>query len=149
MKVLRKFVSAIVLVLFLSAAAFAQGLPVADSPEEVGMSSERLARLTSGLKAAVEKGTIPGAVGIIVRKGKVAYFEAIGFQDRENKVPMAKESIFRIYSMSKVFTSLAIMMLVEEGKIILADPVSKFLPEFKDMKVGVKKKNHYADTKEL
>ena len=149
MKVLRKFVSAIVLVLFLSAAAFAQGLPVADSPEEVGMSSERLARLTSGLKAAVEKGTIPGAVGIIVRKGKVAYFEAIGFQDRENKVPMAKESIFRIYSMSKVFTSLAIMMLVEEGKIILADPVSKFLPEFKDMKVGVKKKNRYADTKEL
>lgn len=149
MRVLRKFVLAIVLVVFFSTAAFAQGLPVADNPEEVGMSSGRLARLTSGLKGAVEKGTIPGAVAIIVRKGKIAYFEAIGFQDRENKVPMAKESVFRIYSMSKVFTSLAIMMLVEEGKIILADPVSKFLPEFKDMKVGVEKRNQYADKKEL
>jgi len=90
MKVLRKFISAIVLVLFLSAAALAQGLPQAKNPEEVGMSSERLARLTSGLQEAVDKGTIAGAVGIIVRKGKVAYFEAIGFQDRENTVPMTK-----------------------------------------------------------
>ena len=128
MKNFRRLISGIVLVLFLAVTALAQGLPQVQTPEEVGMSSERLARLTSGLQEAVDKGTIAGAVGIIVRKGKVAYFEAIGFQDRENTVPMTKESIFRIYSMSKVFTSLSIMMLVEEGKIILADPLSKFLP---------------------
>ncbi len=149
MKIWRRFITVVLLVLFLSAAAFAQGLPVADSPEAVGMSSERLKRLTTGLEEAVEKGIIPGAVALIARKGKVAYFEAIGFQDREKNVPMAKDAIFRIYSMSKVFTSLAIMMLVEEGKIILADPVEKFLPEFKDMKVGAEKENVYADKKEL
>ncbi|MCK4790616.1 MAG: beta-lactamase family protein [Desulfobacteraceae bacterium] len=149
MKIFRRLISVIILVLFLAVTALAQGLPQAKTAEEVGMSSERLARLTSGLQEAVDKGTIPGAVGIIVRKGKVAYFEAIGFQDRENKIAMTKDSIFRIYSMSKVFTSLAVMMLMEEGKIILADPVSKFLPELKDMKVGVKKINEYAGKDEL
>jgi len=149
MKIFRRSISSIVLVLFLAVTALAQGLPQAQTPEEVGMSSERLARLTSGLQEAVDKGTIAGAVGIIVRKGKVAYFDAIGFQDREKKIVMRKDSIFRIYSMSKTFTSLAIMMLVEEGKIILADPVSKFLPELKDMKVGVEKINEYADKNEL
>jgi CubicO group peptidase (beta-lactamase class C family) len=149
MKIFRRLISVIILVLFLAVTALAQGLPQAKTAEEVGMSSERLARLTSGLQEAVDKGTIPGAVGIIVRKGKVAYFEAIGFQDRENKIAMTKDSIFRIYSMSKVFTSLAVMMLMEEGKIILVDPVSKFLPELKDMKVGVKKINEYAGKDEL
>lgn len=149
MKTFRRITLMTALVIFLAASVMAQGLPLAKNPEEVGMCSERLARLTSGLQEAVDKGTIPGAVGIIVRKGKVAYFEAVGYQDREKKTPMTKDSIFRIYSMSKVFTSLAVMMLMEEGKIILTDPVSKFLPELKDMKVGVEKTNDYACKDEL
>ena len=149
MKFSKRIMAVTVLFLLLAVTAFAQGLPQAKTPEEVGMSSERLARLTSGLQEAVDKGTIPGAVGIVLRKGKIAYFEAIGFQDRDKKTPMAKDSIFRIYSMSKVFTSLATMMLMEEGKLLLTDPVSKFLPELKDMKVGVKKINEYADKEEL
>ncbi len=126
-----------VLILGFVAAAGAQGLPLAKTPEEVKISSERLKKLTAGLKNDVEKGAIPGAVVLIARKGKVAYYEAIGFQDRENKIPMAGNSIFRIASMTKPFTSLAIMMLAEEGKIQLPYPVSRYLPEFKDLKVGV------------
>ena len=149
MKFSKRIMAVTVLFLLLAVTAFAQGLPQAKNPEEVGMSSERLARLTSGLQEAVDKGTIPGAVGIVLRKGKVAYFEAIGFQDRDKKTPMAKDSIFRIYSMSKVFTSLAIMMLMEEGKLLLTDPVSKFLPELKDMKVGIQRSNEYTGKEEL
>ncbi|MEW6184855.1 MAG: serine hydrolase domain-containing protein [Thermodesulfobacteriota bacterium] len=76
---------------------------------------------------------------MIVRKGKVAYYEAFGYQNREENLPMKRNSIFRIASMSKPFTSLAIMMLVEEGKIQLFQPASHYLPEFKDLKVGVEK----------
>jgi CubicO group peptidase (beta-lactamase class C family) len=149
MKIIKRIMSVTVIVILLAATAIAQGLPQAKTPEEVGMSSERLARLTSVFQEDVDKGVIPGAVGIVVRKGKVAYFKAIGFRDRGKQIPMTDDSIFRIYSMSKVFTSLAIMMLMEEGKIILVDPVSKYLPELKDMKVGVKKINEYAGKDEL
>ena len=149
MKIFQRVMSVTILFLLLTITAFAQELPQANPPEEVGMSSERLARLTSGLQEAVDKGVIPGAIGIVVRRGKVAYFEAIGFQDREKKIPMAMDSIFRIYSMSKVFTSLATMMLMEEGKFLLTDPVSKFLPELKDMKVGVEKSDEYTGKDEL
>ena len=124
--------------------AFAQGLPKATHPEDVGFSSERLKRLTSVFQTDVDKGTIPGAVVLIARNGKVAYLEAFGFQDREKKVPMSTDAIFRIASMSKPLTSVAIMMLVEEGKIQLEDPVSVYLPEFKNLQVGVEKVN--ADT---
>lgn len=86
---------------------------------------------------------------MIVRKGKVAYFEAIGYQDREKKIPMKRDSIFRIASMSKPFTSLAVMMLVEEGKIQLFQPASRYLPEFKDLKVGVEKTDPATSQKEL
>jgi len=124
--------------------ALAQGLPKATHPEDVGFSSERLQRLTSAFQADVDKGTIPGAVVLIARNGKVAYLEAFGFQDREKKVPMSTDAIFRIASMSKPLTSVAVMMLVEEGKIQLEDRVSLYLPEFKDLQVGVEKVN--ADT---
>jgi len=149
MKIIKRIMSVTVIVILLAATAIAQGLPQAKTPEEVGMSSERLARITSVFQEDVDKGVIPGAVGIVVRRGKIAYFEAIGFRDREKKILMTDDSIFRIYSMSKVFTSLAIMMLMEEGKIILIDPVSKYLPELKDMKVGVKKINDYTGKDEL
>ena len=149
MKIIKRITLITALFVFLTATVMAQGLPQAKNPEEVGMSSERLARLTSGLQEAVDKKLIPGAVAVILRKGKVAYSQAIGFQDRERGIPMAENSIFRIYSMSKTFTSLAIMMLMEEGKLILADPVSKFLPELKNMQVGETRLNEYTGKEEL
>ena len=117
MKIMKRIMAATVLVMLLAATVSAQRLPKAKTPEEVGLSSERLKRISAGFQADVDKGAIPGAVVTIVRKGKVAYFEAIGYQDREKKIPMKRDSIFRIASMSKPFTSLSIMMLAEEGKI--------------------------------
>lgn len=119
--------------------AFAQGLPKADSPEQLGFSSERLQRLTNVFQTDVDEGLIPGAVVLIARNGKIAYYQAFGFQDREKHVPMSTDAIFRIASMSKPITSVAVMMLVEEGKIQLFDPVSVYLPELKGLEVGVEK----------
>jgi len=149
MKIIRRVIAATVLFMLLVTIASAQGLPKAKTPEEVGLSSDRLKRISAGFQADVDKGVIPGAVVMIVRKGKVAYFEAIGYQDREKKIPMKRDSIFRIASMSKPFTSLAIMMLVEEGKIQLFQPASRYLPEFKNLKVGVEKTDPATSQKEL
>src|SRR5215208_7510810 len=109
-------------------------------PAEVGFSAERLDRITQRLKDDIQKGTIPGAVLMIVRNGKVAYFESMGVVDPETKAPMRKDAIFRIYSMSKPITSVAVMMLYEQGRLSLDEPVAKYIPAFKDMKVGVETK---------
>jgi CubicO group peptidase (beta-lactamase class C family) len=125
--------------LLLSAAsviAIAQGLPTA-KPEDVGMSSIRLAALKSGLQAEVDKGKIPGAVVMVVRSGKLAYSETVGFQDKSAGKALQQDAIFRIYSMTKPLASVGAMMLVEDGKIQLTDPVSKYLPEFAKMGVSV------------
>jgi CubicO group peptidase (beta-lactamase class C family) len=137
------------LFLLLAATVYAQGLPVAKSPEEVGLSSERLKRISASFQSDIDKGAIPGAVVLVARKGKVAFFEALGFQNREEKIPMTRDSIFPIASMTKPFTSLAIMMLVEEGKIQLPYPASRYLPEFKELKVGIEKKNETTGNMEL
>ncbi len=129
--------------------ALAEGLPKANHPEEVGFSSERLKRLTDAFQADVDKGAIPGAVVLVARNGKVAYLEAFGFQNREKKTPMGADAIFRIASMSKEITSVAIMMLVEEGKIQLFDPVSVYLPELKGLEVGVEKTDAATGKAEL
>ena len=129
--------------------SFAQGLPKANKPEDVGFSSERLKRVTDAFQSEVDKGAIPGAVVLIARNGKIAYLEAFGFQNRENKEPMKTDAIFRIASMSKPITSVAVMMLVEEGKIQLLDPVSHYLPEFKGVQVGVEKLNTTTGNSEL
>ena len=129
--------------------SFAQGLSKANKPEDVGFSSERLKRVTDAFQSEVDKGAIPGAVVLIARNGKIAYFEAFGFQNRENKEPMKTDAIFRIASMSKPITSVAVMMLVEEGKIQLLDPVSHYLPEFKGVQVGVEKLNTTTGNSEL
>jgi len=113
---------------------FAQGLPVA-SPETVGLSGERLMRLESVLNLYVEKKQIAGAVALVARKGKVAYLKSAGLQDVEKKTPVQNNTIFRIASMTKPVTSVAVMILYEEGRFMLNDPVSKYLPEFKDMMV--------------
>lgn len=107
------------------------------APENVGLSSERLQRIASVLKGDVEKGRLPGAVVAIARKGKLAYFETVGFLDAARKVEMPRDAIFSLASMSKPMTSIAIMMLIEDGRLFLSDPVAKFLPAMANMKVGV------------
>ena len=149
MKTFRRLTLAVLFFILVASIVGAQTIPQATSPEEVGLSKERLDRIPAWLKDDVDKKVIPGAVVIVVRKGKTAYFEAFGYQDREKNVPMARNSIFRIASMTKPFTALAIMMLVEEGKIQLPIPVSGYLPEFKAMKVGVEKKDPATGKVEL
>jgi CubicO group peptidase (beta-lactamase class C family) len=146
---LRKLGLAALFSILVVSLAFAQSIPQASSPEEVGLSKERLQRISTWLQNDVEKKVIPGAVVMVLRKGKIAYFEAFGFQDREKNIPMAKNSIFRIASMTKPFTSLAIMILAEEGKIQLPVPVSLYLPEFKNLKVGIEKKDTATGKNEL
>jgi CubicO group peptidase (beta-lactamase class C family) len=118
---------------------FGQGLPKSKQREDIGFSSERLARLTGFFQSEIDKGAIPGAVLLVSRESKVAYVKALGYQDREKSILMKPEAIFRIASMTKPITSVAVMMLAEEGKIDLLAPVSQYLPEFKDVKVGVEK----------
>ena len=137
------------LFILVASIASAQGIPQATNPEKVGLSKERLQRISVWIQGDVDKGIVPGAVVMVLRKGKIAYFEAFGYRDREKKIPMTRDSIFRIASMTKPFTSLAIMMLAEEGKIQLPVPVSRYLPEFKDLKVGVEKKDPATGKTEL
>jgi CubicO group peptidase (beta-lactamase class C family) len=130
--------SMLMLTIGLSAAVLGQQLPKT-TPEAVGMSSERLNRLTETFQRTVDAGEIPGAVVLVARNGKIAYERAFGYQSREGNVPMKPDAIFRIASMSKPITSVAVMMLVEEGKIDLAAPVSQYLPEFNDLRVGTER----------
>jgi CubicO group peptidase (beta-lactamase class C family) len=114
-------------------------LPTAKSPEEVGMSSERLKRLEAVSQAHLDAGILPGAQMLVARKGKIAWQAQLGWRDRDTKEPMPADAIFRIYSMTKPITSVALMMLVEEGRLQISDPVAKFLPEIGEMKVGTEK----------
>jgi CubicO group peptidase (beta-lactamase class C family) len=111
-------------------------LPLA-APEEVGLSRARLTRLTDVLRAEIERGRVPGAVALVARRGKVAYFESLGVRDPANGAPMHKDTIFRIYSMTKPIVSVAAMMLWEEGQFLLNDVLAKYLPEFGRPKVAV------------
>lgn len=137
---MRMRIAVLVALLFLPGAvvAQAQSLPGA-KPEQVGLSSERLNKITAARRADVEKGVIPGAILLVGRHGKVALFDAVGVRDPATKAPMTKDSIFRIYSMSKPITSVAAMLLFEDGKFSLADPVSKYIPQLGGLKVGVEK----------
>jgi CubicO group peptidase (beta-lactamase class C family) len=114
----------------------AEGLPAA-APETVGMSAQRLGQISAVFKREIEQGNLPGVVVMVARKGRLVYSDAIGFQDSQAGKPMPKDAIFRIYSMTKPLVSVAAMMLVEEGKIELTDPVAKFLPALKQMQVSV------------
>ena len=140
MRAIKSLLVSLGFLLALAASVAAQGLPGA-KPADVGLSAERLDRITAWLKDDIAKGVIPGAVLMIARHGKVAYFESMGVLDPETKAPMNKDAIFRIYSMSKPITSVAVMMLVEQGKISLDDPIAKYIPAFKDAKVGVETKD--------
>ena len=122
------------LLFFIAAFAFAQGLPMA-VPEAVGVSAERLERIRPVMQSYVDDGSLPGFLTVVARRGKIVHFETIGMRDVENKKSVEPDTIFRIYSMSKPITSVAVMILYEEGHFQLGTPVSKFIPEFKDMKV--------------
>src|SRR5471030_1183937 len=134
MNVTRRSVAVVLLALSLTAAAAGPG-----KPEDVGMSSERLQRVNDVIKSYIDSNQISGAVTMVSRKGRIAHFEAQGLMDLEAKTPMRKDAIFRMASMSKPVTGVAILMLMEEGKLRLTDPVSRFIPEFKNPKVAMLK----------
>lgn len=113
----------------------AQGL-TAEVPESVGMSSERLERLTAALQAYVDEDRLAGAVAIVARRGKIAYMEAVGFRDKESGAPMTTDAIFRIASQTKALASVGVMLLQEEGRLLITDPVGKYLPEFMETTVA-------------
>jgi CubicO group peptidase (beta-lactamase class C family) len=105
-------------------------------PEEVGFSSERLRRIHDTIQRHIDGGNITGAVTLVASRGRIAHFEAHGLMDLASKKPIAKDSVFRIMSMTKPVTAVAVMMMEEEGKLRVTDPVSKFIPAFKQLQVG-------------
>ncbi len=110
------------------------GLPMA-APETVGMSSVRLERIGEGMRRLIDADKIPGTVTLVARRGKVVHFEANGLRDVARGLPMEKDTIFRLYSQTKVVTGAAVMMLFEEGRFLMTDPISDYLPEFAEMEV--------------
>ncbi len=106
-------------------------------PESLGLSSIRLQRMSDAFKREIDKGTLPGATVLVARRGQVGWFEALGKQSPAASAPMAHNTLFRIFSMTKPIVSTGIMMLIEDGHFLLSDPVAKFIPEFADQKVGV------------
>jgi len=106
-------------------------------PESLGLSSLRLQRMSDAFKREIEKGTLPGMTVMVARRGQIGWFEALGKQSPASSAPMAHNTIFRIFSMTKPIASIGIMMLIEDGHFLLGDPVAKFIPEFADLKVGV------------
>ena len=125
----------------LATAARAYAVAPVGDPEALGFSSSRLARIAAWQQSQVDAGAFSGAVAAIARNGKVAYLRAVGFRDRAKTIPLQPDAIFWIASMTKPVTSVAAMMLVEEGKLDLAAPVHRYLPELKDMMVGVETKD--------
>ena len=105
------------------------------NPETIGLSSERLSRIRPVMQTFVGRRKIAGAITLVARHGKIAHLECIGLMDCEASKPMQPDTIFRIYSMTKPITSVALLMLVEQGRLLLTDPVSKYIPAFKAMKV--------------
>jgi CubicO group peptidase (beta-lactamase class C family) len=113
-------------------------LPLA-APEEIGLSSARLARLGAVMRREIERGRVPGAVALIARRGRLGFFDSFGQRDAASGAPMRTDAIFRIYSMTKPITSVAAMMLWEEGRFLLSDPVAKYLPELSHLAVAVER----------
>ena len=134
---MRRTAGALLCVVVLAAAstAWAQALAPA-APEEVGLSAQRLERVGQVFRQEIDQGKLPGVVLAIARNGRLAYLESFGFRDKAAGAPMPKDAIFRIYSMTKPLASVAATMLMEEGRLQLTDPVSKWLPEFATLQVS-------------
>ena len=133
-----RFVSVVLVMFFASTSGFAQNISSPD-PAHAGFSPDRLARIAPWYQSQIDTGALPGAVVAIARDGKLAYLQAIGTYDRASRIPLKFDAIFWIASMTKPVTSVAAMMLVEEGKLELDAPVAKYLPELKDMRVGLER----------
>jgi CubicO group peptidase (beta-lactamase class C family) len=134
MRLIRRIALCFVLTCCLPAVLIGYDLPTA-SPEQVGLSADKLAETQAALQELVDEERIAGGIVVVARRGKVAQFEVCGLMDIEDEKPMKRDTIFRFYSMSKPITSVAAMILFEEGKLKLDDPVSKYIPEFKESKV--------------
>ena len=106
-------------------------------PQSLGLSSVRLQRMSDAFKRDIDKGTTPGVTVMVARRGQIAWFDALGRQNPANPAPMAHNTLFRIFSMTKPIVSIGIMTLLEEGYFLLNDPVAKYIPEFSNQKVGV------------
>ena len=122
--------------LMMSIAAQAEPLPDV-SPKSVGMSSDRLGRIVPVMQGYVDRGEVSGITTAVTRHGKIVHMESVGLRDIESKLAMTRDTIFRIYSMAKPITAVAAMILYEEGKFKLTDPVADYLPQFEDVKVYV------------
>jgi CubicO group peptidase (beta-lactamase class C family) len=129
------------LCLLASSAAFAQDPLPRAKPEDVGMSSERLARIGTTLNADIEAGRIPGAVIAIARHGKLVMLDAYGWRDKAANIPMTTDTIFNIASMTKPMTTVGLLMLYEQGKVLIDDPLSKYFPKFANMRVAARDAN--------
>lgn len=108
-------------------------------PDSIGLSPLRLQRMRDAFQREIDKGTTPGVVSMVARRGQIGWFEAQGQQDPAGGAPMTTDSIFRIFSMTKPLVSLGIMMLLEDGDLLLNDPLAKFIPEFASQKVGIER----------
>ena len=137
LQILRLF--AIIAALYAAPALAEPPLPMADTAEEVGLSSTQLALVETVTQRHIENGLLPGAAMLVARRGKIAWQKTMGYRDQDAKDPMRSDAIFRIYSMTKPIVSVAAMMLVDEGLLQISDPVSRFLPEIAQMKVGNEK----------
>src|SRR5204863_3454086 len=136
------FMKRIVLLIVLVTLVSTAGLSAQTAkPEDVGLSSERLKRIHDLIERRIETRDIAGAVTLVARKGRIAHFEAQGLMDSETNKPMTKDAIMRMASMTKPVIGVAILMMIEEGKVRLSDPVSRFIPEFKQLKVAVAQQN--------
>jgi CubicO group peptidase (beta-lactamase class C family) len=140
-KIVGVFVCAVAVIA--TSVAWGQALTVV-KPEQVGLSTQRLEKIGQVFGQEIEKGNLPGAVIMVARKGAIAYYENFGFRDKIKEEKMPKDAVFRIYSMTKPIVSVAAMILMEDGRLQLTDPVSKFLPEFKDATVSVPKTDPYG-----
>lgn len=136
MNTIRKVGWSLILAVSVTALTWAADLPIA-TPEKLGFSSERLARIGPAIKGEIERGQYPGAVILVARKGQIVYFESVGKLDPASGKSMPKDAIFRLYSMTKPYTSVAAMMLMEEGRLRVTDPVSKYIPAFAKLEVSV------------
>ncbi|HDQ70595.1 MAG TPA: class A beta-lactamase-related serine hydrolase, partial [Chloroflexi bacterium] len=119
------------------------------SPESVGFSSARLKRVDQVMQKYVEQGTLPGVLSLVARRGQVAHLSKAGWMDVEAQKPIAFDTLFRIYSMTNPLTSVAVMMLFEEGHFFLGDPVAKYIPEFEDLKVFVRETETGVELEDL
>lgn len=127
--------------LFVLFVSNAQEMEKATTPEDVGMSSERLERLSQTFRGYIDEEKLPGATILVARKGKIAYLKSFGKNDIESNIPMSEGSIFRIASQTKAIVSVGVMMLQEQGKLLITDPVGKYMPAFMETKVAIEKED--------